>query len=435
MKKNFNYLKKYYYFFTLLCMVLAAGKEWHHYPTKKNYDYKKTVTIDSDGDGVSDDIDLDDDNDGILDISEECYGFRAQETSGIWMGNTSSNITVDYSGASTQTIVENFSSPQMNYWINQNGGGKRHAKNGTVNFTFTFSTPIPAKEIAFFMEDLDPTIGGALGANAVYTFRINGGLIPINDFQIVSAKFPAAYNPITATYTSPGGGSANDNQTFLIRGTTNTLISSITLTGISIDNNDLVAYTLLAYKTCDTDGDGTPDTLDLDSDNDGCTDAAEGDENVLYTQISNGRITGAVDSNGVPVLVNSGGAADIGGDEGQGIGNSTINSIIDCKCNLAAVTSGTSINTQMGITSLGRAGAENGNWPMTRNGGWMALESKTKGFVINRLTSSQIATISSSQLKQGMMVYNTTLDCLYINTDGTATGWKCFNSQGCPFNF
>ena len=35
---------------------------------------------DSDGDGIADVCDLDDDNDGILDTTEDCIGYRAQNT-------------------------------------------------------------------------------------------------------------------------------------------------------------------------------------------------------------------------------------------------------------------------------------------------------------------------------------------------------------------
>jgi spore maturation protein SpmA len=69
---------------------------------------------------------------------------------------------------------------------------------------------------------------------------------------------------------------------------------------------------------------------------------------------------------------------------------------------------------------------------MVRKGAWTALESKTKGFVPNRLTAQQITDIPAANLREGMMVYNITSDCLYINTDGTPTGWKCFNTQTCP---
>ena len=101
-------------------------------------------------------------------------------------------------------------------------------------------------------------------------------------------------------------------------------------------------------------------------------------------------------------------------------------------CYLTAQTTGTTLNTNHGITALGRAGADNSNWPMVRKGAWTALEAKTKGFVVNRLTDSQISSIPAAQLVEGMMVYNISQDCLQINIDGTAAGWKCFNTQTCP---
>ena len=101
-------------------------------------------------------------------------------------------------------------------------------------------------------------------------------------------------------------------------------------------------------------------------------------------------------------------------------------------CYKPAITSGTILPTKLGITSLARANSGDTNWPGVRKGAWVALESKTKGFVINRLTTTQVSNIPSADLKEAMMVYNTTLNCLQINIDGTASGWKCFNTQSCP---
>ena len=184
---------------------------------------------------------------------------------------------------------------------------------------------------------------------------------------------------------------------------------------------------------CDPDNDGISNQFDVDSDNDGCADALEGDENVTTSQLTANRISGTVNANGVPNLVNSGGAADVGSDQGQGIGeayNAAIQS--GCFCYKPAQTTGTALDTNHGITALGRAGADNSNWPMVRKGAWTVLEAKTKGFVINRLTDDQINAIPSADLREGMMVYNINQDCLQINIDGTATGWKCFNTQTCP---
>lgn len=102
-------------------------------------------------------------------------------------------------------------------------------------------------------------------------------------------------------------------------------------------------------------------------------------------------------------------------------------------CYKAAALSGVSVDSPYGVTALGRAGATNGNWPMVRKGAWVVLESKTKGFVPNQLTDTDISNIPSANLVVGMMVYNITQDCLMINTDGTASGWKCFKTQTCPY--
>ncbi|WEK70581.1 MAG: hypothetical protein P0Y62_03290 [Candidatus Chryseobacterium colombiense] len=101
-------------------------------------------------------------------------------------------------------------------------------------------------------------------------------------------------------------------------------------------------------------------------------------------------------------------------------------------CYKPAVNAGTVLSSNLGITGLGRANSGGTNWPEARKGAWMVLESKTKGFVLNRLTDAQVAAIPVADLKEGMMVYNTTQNCLQVNIDGTATGWRCFNNQTCP---
>ena len=104
-------------------------------------------------------------------------------------------------------------------------------------------------------------------------------------------------------------------------------------------------------------------------------------------------------------------------------------------CYKPGITTGNALDTKHGITSLGRAGAnDSDNWPMVRKGAWTVLESQTKGFVINRLTDAQVAAIPAANLVEGMTVYNITQNCLMINTTGTASGWKCFNNKACPDN-
>lgn len=98
-------------------------------------------------------------------------------------------------------------------------------------------------------------------------------------------------------------------------------------------------------------------------------------------------------------------------------------------------TSGTALDTKVGITALGRAGEQ---WPMERKGGYLALEAKTKGFVLNRVafdTENKPIGIPEADYVEGMVVYDTTNNCLKIYTstdDGNTYGWYCFNTQTCP---
>ncbi|MFL9835852.1 hypothetical protein [Chryseobacterium terrae] len=207
--------------------------------------------------------------------------------------------------------------------------------------------------------------------------------------------------------------------------------------------------------TCnaDFDGDLIPNHLDTDSDNDGCSDAWEaGVINYVTTNggvYSSGVLTNPNNTTSSYTTVGSNTPADYGSNGfydlletlGNGVylgtytySNVTNSSIANCPmaCYKPAITAGTVLDTKQGITSLKRAGADHDNWPMVRKGAWTALESKTKGFVPNRLTTAEISSIPAANLVEGMMVYNQDLDCLYINTNGTATGWKCFNIQTCP---
>ncbi len=224
----------------------------------------------------------------------------------------------------------------------------------------------------------------------------------------------------------------------------------------------------------DTDNDGVPNHLDVDSDNDGCADALEGSEFVRRTHIHslslattdtnypyrgqikvtyNGTTTGtpaqiistSTGANGVPQLVNvagsnlntttnpsnlagisdnTDGTADIGQDFGSS--QDALTRDPDCdRCFRPATTTGTTLPTNHGITALARAGGNTGNWPVRVNGAYTVLDAKTKGFVINRVPTSALTSIAGVT---GMMVYDTTVNCLKIY-DGTS--WNCYTKQTC----
>ena len=107
----------------------------------------------------------------------------------------------------------------------------------------------------------------------------------------------------------------------------------------------------------------------------------------------------------------------------------------NCFCYKPAQTVGTTLDTPHGITALSRAGSDsNDNWPMVRKGAWTVLESKTKGFVLNKIpTTAQVEAIANPI--EGMTVYDEQEKCMKIYTtvdNGATYSWKCFNVQTCP---
>ncbi len=98
-----------------------------------------------------------------------------------------------------------------------------------------------------------------------------------------------------------------------------------------------------------------------------------------------------------------------------------------CACFNSPNTSSPGSSSKHGITLLNKAGETTTSWPMSRKSAVTVLESNTKGFVITRMTTSQISAIISPQ--EGMMVYDSTEGCLKL-FDGTA--WSCFKTPACP---
>lgn len=149
-----------------------------------------------------------------------------------------------------------------------------------------------------------------------------------------------------------------------------------------------------------------------------------------FTPPAGWEITGSW--NGTP---NTGNTYDFSGSSADfsisGVNIENINFGIAEACFIPANTVGEILDTEVGISALGRDAFNPDGWPQLRKGAWIALEAHTKGFVPNRLTTAQRDEIPSAQLVSGMMIYNITDDCLQINVDGTATGWHCFKGRAC----
>ncbi|MGG7437118.1 hypothetical protein ACQ7CU_03475 [Chryseobacterium arthrosphaerae] len=420
------------------CLFLSQSKNSHALLKKTATSVSASKVTDTDGDGIPDDLDRDDDNDGIPDAVECPATFY-------WTG------PITYSPTDNKVATGTINGIGYTYTsdkpLSATGGFYNHglfpASYGIPNNNPTIqNTQITHNELTFSSPMTDPTlVFSSIGSPSIS--------VPI-----------VFSNPIEVIWSS--GGITVNSQT-QITGREGYIILRIPgiHTSISFDYTVGENYANFTFgasvaQVCDYDGDGIPNYLDLDSDNDGCLDATEGDENVTSAQLVNAGGTASVgpgsiapnqnicaapscvDSQGIPILVGPGGAADIGSDQGQGIGSSqNINACNSCyKPGLLA---GTPSDTKLGITALKRAGEGNPDkWPMVRKGGWMALESKTKGVVLNRVpfdASGNPVGISQVDFIEGMTVYDTSNNTMKIYTtrdSGATYGWYEMKIQTCP---
>ncbi|KMQ61639.1 hypothetical protein ACM46_16760 [Chryseobacterium angstadtii] len=417
---------------------------------------------DRDGDGIPDFVDIDDDNDGVLDRIEACPSRQYSVPGDVIDGSTTTvQSSVPSAGfaespattcAGTGTIDNQypFSNPAACSFITRTG------TQASGTWKITFSSPVPADRIMIGFV----TAATAATTNLVYTYAVNPG----TDATLGTARDSEFSDIITRTNLTKNGSTsysqttlgANTDPAITLKGFGNRTVKSLDFSVSGVAATGAVSFFVtIQSNNCDPDGDGIVNSLDNDSDNDNCSDAVEAGV-ITYVTANGGTFSPGTLNNPSSTLspnatVGNNTPADYGAngfytviennDTAAATYNGTytyanaINAAITA-CALAcfrpAVTAGTILPTLYGITALGRAAENTGSWPGVRKGGWVALEAKTKGFVPNRLTTAQINAIPAADLAEGMMVYNITLDCLYINTDGTAAGWKCFNTQTCP---
>lgn len=295
--------------------------------------FAQNVCIDTDGDGIPDYIDLDDDNDGILDTAEcpqaELITNGAFVNSNNW---TATNWTISGGYAS----ITNDGTATGTNLLRQTMFGLGRGT-GNLNFsTFFFNGGNQQRLDVYVGTTRYASFISSAGNGNVTATTENGATINITSFSESSAM---------------NSGWQNIQITFPYNSNVSTQELRFDSYRVGTGNGDDVGIDNVSFiiSNCDSDGDGIPNALDLDSDNDGCLDAIEGDENVVFSQLVNAQSglsvgsgstasnsnlcanNSCVDAQGVPTIVNSGGVADIGGDQGQGIGSSQNASIDSCK--------------------------------------------------------------------------------------------------------
>ncbi|MEE3999340.1 proprotein convertase P-domain-containing protein, partial [Tenacibaculum sp. FZY0031] len=259
---------------------------------------------DSDGDGIDDVCDLDDDNDGILDSSEG--GCTVNEFT-IFGGDGGS--TTSFSQSAVSSAVFDFYYVDNSVAIEINGGGLN------TNNVLQLQNIVNSGEVIMEFTSDNSLMSSPWLANT------NG--IPRLKVEIDFSGNITVYGSRSTSSTSlelmqPRDGSSFNTISFLAG------INNFNVINQDGSGPDRIGGAVKVYSSCvDTDNDNIPDYLDTDSDGDGCFDAIEGNEDVDISDLSSGRITGGVDSDGVPNIVNSGGSADgTNNTQGQGVGTS-----------------------------------------------------------------------------------------------------------------
>jgi len=296
--------------------------------------------LESDGDTYADRNDFDDDNDGITD-AQECslnnfsnllnayigneftfirpsmFGYSIAHRSGI---DTTVDISSSFgypanSGAIIVTVSNANTHPTANeFYVNEATGPTQWAISGTVGaYTsiehgqqyFSYDTRSitilngTSEHFLMGQQGIDPVDSKWLSGNDGYTWRLTSDTtlrMSTSNNNISNPRLGILSMALTGT----------EPKYFQVGSTANNF-------------QEWATYFVLILPECDYDKDGIPNRLDLDSDNDNCLDALEGNQQFEYSAIDNAGGTvrtgngssaansnlcadfSCVDSNGIPL--------------------------------------------------------------------------------------------------------------------------------------
>ncbi|MCK0162172.1 hypothetical protein [Allomuricauda sp. F6463D] len=272
---------------------IKSGNNWNQGNDRAYIDnilITATALTDTDGDGISDIVDLDDDNDGITDEEEYCSSINATFL-------TSSNVgerSVVVNHTDTGYLRIDFSSMDNSFQLDINGTTVHPSvlefENGALD---------AGDEYFVFQSDgsfiNSPWVANSNGIPRLRLIVNENGEINLygtrnsssSTLELMEAQGGTAFNTISWT---PG-----NNNTF-------------TVTNQAGPGPEGFTGELFASSICDTDGDGIPNHLDLDSDNDGIYDIVESgvlNESGVSDSNNDGRIDGATSGSGSNGLFNA----------------------------------------------------------------------------------------------------------------------------------
>ena len=256
---------------------------------------------DIDGDGVGDVVDLDDDNDGILDSVEQDCDPTLKD-----LNNPVYSMNIDLVNAPTPGAINDiapYKDANMDVAF-QLMGGAAWAANGVqirqgngpgignngvtvgqnfiylqgdttdynngdvIEFTLSFNQLI--SNLSFFLGGLDNT------DTARFEPFINGQALTVSPSNFSNFNTPMQRSSNEVVGQGSGSSNFRENEVkFSFEQAIDELKITFAKVGPSASSIITLAIYELNYCLADTDGDGVPDSLDLDSDNDGIYDVVE----------------------------------------------------------------------------------------------------------------------------------------------------------------
>jgi gliding motility-associated-like protein len=251
---------------------------------------------DSDNDGVTDEYDIDDDNDGIPDVVECGNGtlqnlivngsFEQPVIAGTNVGYYTQSNVPGWSTTSTDTTIE--------LWGNSFNGVPAYAGNQHAEINYT--------QMSALYQDVATTPGSILvwyfahrGRAGVDVMQLRIGAPGNTQQQGQFSTGNTSWNVFSGSYIVPAGQITTRFEFQAI-----STASGSPAAGNFID--DVAFYDVLC--TADNDGDGVPNSLDLDSDNDGIYDLVEAGHTAADAN-NDGRIDGPNNSFGQNGLYSS----------------------------------------------------------------------------------------------------------------------------------
>ncbi|UWQ12767.1 Hint domain-containing protein (plasmid) [Aliiroseovarius crassostreae] len=232
--------------------------------------------VDTDGDGVMDSVDVDDDGDGTLDVDE---GYSE---------STPSTITITFDG-------DDWSGAE-NTWELRDASGTLIASgnpaNNVVEVTNVAVTDLGDYTFTVYDTYGDGMTGGSLGS---YQVAVDGVTVVdsgANPGFGTQADHTFAVETTITTTDTDGDGIADhldldsDNDGITDNVEMQTTDGYVAPSGVDSDGDGLDdAYEAAGLTPVDTDGDGTADYLDTDSDNDGILDVDEAGHGFTQAEI------------------------------------------------------------------------------------------------------------------------------------------------------